>query len=85
MQTTVRRYVSNDKRPALLVPAIWAAGLLAVAIAGAPGRSADALFDRLALLFPAAFEPNMLTGVMLFSIPVVMVTAILLSAYAGRD
>ncbi len=77
------------RRSSLLVPAMWSAGLLAVALAGAPGRSFDALCDRFETLVdrlaPAGVEPAMLTGMLLFGIPLMMLAAILLSVAAYRD
>ena len=76
-------------RTSLLVPMLWGAGLLGVALAGAPGRSFDALCDRFDALVdqlaPAGVEPAVLTGMMLFGIPLMMLAAILLSVAAYRD
>jgi hypothetical protein len=50
-----------------------------------PGRSLDALLDRLQIWEPPGFEPAMLTGMLLFGIPVMMLAAILLSIAPYRD
>jgi hypothetical protein len=66
------------------VPGLWGGALLAVAFAGAPGRSIDALVDRLALLQPPAFEPATLTVAVLMGIPAIMLAAIAASIVVGR-
>ena len=58
---------------------------MGVALAGMPGRSLDALFTRLQIWEPPGFEPAMLTGMLLFGIPVMMVAAILLSVAVYRE
>ena len=71
-------------RPRLVVSAIWGLALMGVALAGMPGRSLDAVLGRLESLQPAGFEPAVLTGMLLFGIPVMMVVAILLSVAVDR-
>lgn len=71
-------------RPGIAVPAIWGLALMGVALAGMPGRSLDALLDRFQIWQPPGFEPAVLTGIMLFGIPVMMVAAILLSVSVYR-
>ena len=72
-------------RGGFVVPAMWGVALMGVALAGMPGRSLDALFTRLQIWEPPGFEPAMLTGMLLFGIPVMMVAAILLSVAVYRE
>ncbi len=85
MHIAARSGRRDTRKAGPLVPVMWGVGLLAVALAGAPGRSLDLLFDRLAALQPAGFEPATFTGMLLIGIPVVMLAAILISIAVCRE